>query len=82
MQEKIVVSDIDPTICSGIFSDNGTPELSIAIVKNGLQVGDSFTIKLTIDGNTKELKVYLVEVPSIWTLNLRKAIMLRNERIP
>jgi S-layer homology domain len=62
---RIVVSDIDSTLGSGIVSANGTPELSIVVGENGLQAGDSFTIKLTIDGKTKELKVYLVEEPSI-----------------
>lgn len=58
---KITVSDIDSSLGSGIVSANGTSNIQLRIGNNGLKVGDSFTLTISIDGKTKALKAYIVE---------------------
>nr|WP_146139645.1 S-layer homology domain-containing protein [Lysinibacillus timonensis] len=56
---RLIVTGIDSENDNGIISSNGSEDLSLKLGENGLSVGESFTLTLSLDDKSQTVKVYL-----------------------
>ncbi|RKJ32038.1 hypothetical protein D7X33_39895, partial [Butyricicoccus sp. 1XD8-22] len=56
---RFIVTDINSDHDKGVISSNGSSNLSLKLGENGLTVGDSFNLTLTLDDKSQTIKVYI-----------------------
>ncbi|MFP3919279.1 S-layer homology domain-containing protein [Lysinibacillus telephonicus] len=56
---KPIITDIISDNDKNIVSSNGTTSMTIKLGEDGLTIGDSFNLTLTIDDKTQTIKVYI-----------------------